>query len=86
MAVNRQLYEDIPHWRTPQAKLDPTPHPYKATAPHEYWFIDGRQMDFALDGIKWWSIILLDGSQLGRVDGPLYSLPSLWSPPGPHLG
>jgi hypothetical protein len=37
------------------------PHPYKAVHPHQYWCIDGRQMDFALDGVKWWSIILLDG-------------------------
>jgi hypothetical protein len=58
MALNRQIYEDIPHVRKPRATQDPAPHPYKATAPHEYWCIDGRKMDFALDGVKWWSIIL----------------------------
>jgi transposase len=61
MALNKQLYADIPHVRSPGVKRDPAPHPYKAHAPHEYWFIDGRKMDFALDGIKWWSLIVLDG-------------------------
>jgi hypothetical protein len=42
-------------------KPPPQPHPYKAQYRHEYWFIDGRQMDFALDGVKWWSILILDG-------------------------
>jgi hypothetical protein len=37
MALNRQLYDDIPHGRRPAPKKDPAPHPYKATAPHEFW-------------------------------------------------
>jgi len=60
-ALNRQIYEDIPHHRRPEAKKSPQPHPYKATRPHQYWFIDGREMDFALDGLKWWSLLLLEG-------------------------
>jgi hypothetical protein len=60
-ALNRQLYDDIPHGRRQAPKKDPAPHPYNATAPRECWFIDGRQMDFALDGVKWWSLIVLDG-------------------------
>jgi len=28
---------------------------------HEYWCIDGRIMDCALDGVQWWSRIMLDG-------------------------
>jgi hypothetical protein len=47
--------------------LPPQPHPYKARHPHEYWFIDGRQMDFALDGVKWWSILVLEGYSRGSV-------------------
>jgi Homeodomain-like domain/Integrase core domain len=61
MALNRQVYEDIPHHRRPRAQKPPQPHPYKATRPHQYWFIDGREMDFALDGLKWWSLLLLEG-------------------------
>jgi hypothetical protein len=33
----------------------PQPHPFKATAAHEYWFIDGRMMDFAIEGHRWWT-------------------------------
>ena len=49
------------HVARQRLKKPPQPHPYKATRPHQYWFIDGRQMDFALDGGKWWSLILWDG-------------------------
>jgi hypothetical protein len=61
MALNKQVYDDIPHVHKKGPKLPPQPHPYKARHPHEYWFIDGRQMDFALDGVKWWSILVLEG-------------------------
>ena len=43
MALNRQVYDDIPHRPTQEAPGDPRPHPYRATAPHEFWFIDGRK-------------------------------------------
>jgi transposase len=69
MALNRQLYDDIPHGRRRAPKKDPTPHPYKATAPHAFWFIDGRKMDFALDGVKWWSLIVLDGYSRAMLAG-----------------
>jgi transposase len=61
MALNKQVYDDIPHVLGTPAKKPPGPHPYKATYAHEYWFIDGRMMDFALDGVKWWSLMILDG-------------------------
>jgi transposase InsO family protein len=61
MALNKRVYDDIPHVRRQRAKPDSQPHPYKAQAPHEVWFIDGRQMDFKLQGSKWWSIVLLEG-------------------------
>jgi putative transposase len=61
MARNRQVYDDIPHQRRHEAKKPPQPHPYKATHPHQYWFIDGRMMDFALEGVRWWSLIMLEG-------------------------
>jgi hypothetical protein len=61
MALNRQLYTDMPHGRTASATPPPQPHPYKAEAPHQDWFIDGRKMDFAIEGVTWGSLILLDG-------------------------
>lgn len=61
MALNRQVYDDIPHHRRPGAQTPPQPHPYKATRPHPYWFIDGREMDFAFAGVKGWSLLLLEG-------------------------
>ena len=33
MALNRQVYDDIPHMPQPGPKKAPAPHPYKATAP-----------------------------------------------------
>jgi transposase InsO family protein len=61
MALNKQVYDDSPQVDKPTPHKAPGPHPYKATAPHGYWFIDGRKMDFAIDGVKWWSLIILDG-------------------------
>jgi transposase InsO family protein len=61
MALNKRVYDDIPHVRRTCDKPEPQPHPYKAQAPHEVWFIDGRMMDFKLDGVKWWSIVILEG-------------------------
>jgi len=61
MALNKLVYDDIPHVTTPGPQPASQPHPYKAQHRHEYWFIDGRQMDFALDGVKWWSILILEG-------------------------
>lgn len=78
MALNRQIYDDIPHVRKPRTKQAPTPHPYKAAAPHEYWFIDGRKMDFALDGVKWWSIILLDGYSRTMLAGAVAPSEASW--------
>src|SRR5439155_13043827 len=60
MAITRQVYKDIPGvGRQRHPPTAPQPHPFKATAAHEYWFIDGRMMDFALAGVKWWSVIVL---------------------------
>ena len=79
MALNKQVYDDIPHVAPPQAKKPPGPHPYKASQPHQYWFIDGRMMDFALDGIKWWSLILLDGYSRTIVAGAMAPSEASWA-------
>ena len=57
----------------------PQPHPYKAEAPHQYWFIDGRKMDFALeDGMKWWSLIILDGYSRTMLAGAVAPVEASW--------
>jgi len=78
MALNRELYADIPHGRPAGAKLPPQPHPYKAVAPHQYWFIDGRKMDFAIEGVKWWSLILLDGYSRTMLAGAVAPTEASW--------
>jgi len=79
MALNRQVYKDIPgtEWqRAPKAA--PQPHPFKASAAHEYWFIDGRMMDFALEGHRWWSLIILDGYSRTMLAGAVAPSEASW--------
>jgi len=79
MALNRRVYPDIPHvGRTRQRKTAPGPHPFKAARAHEYWFIDGRIMDFALDGVKWWSLIVLDGYSRTMLAGAVAPAEASW--------
>jgi putative transposase len=78
MALNRHLYDDIPHGRTTGAKPPPQPHPYKAEAPHQYWFIDGRKMDFTIEGVKWWSLIILDGYSRAMLAGAVAPTEASW--------
>jgi transposase InsO family protein len=78
MAVNKLVYPDIPHVVRPGAKPPPQPHPYKAQRRHQYWFIDGRQMDFALPGGKWWSIVLLEGYSRTIVAGAVAPTEATW--------
>jgi transposase InsO family protein len=61
MALNKEVYDAIPHVRKKGPKRPPQPHPYKTARPHQYWFIDGRMRDCALQGVKWWSRVMLDG-------------------------
>ena len=78
MALNKQVDDDIPHVARQRRKKPARPHPYKASHPHQYWFIDGRQMDFALDGVKWWSIILLDGYSRTMLAGAVAPVEASW--------
>src|SRR6266568_4998467 len=78
MALNRQVYDDIPHQRKPAAKQPPQPHPYKATRPHQYWFIDGRMMDCALEGVRWWSLIMLEGYSRTILAGAVAPSEASW--------
>jgi len=78
MALNKHVYDDIPHVDKSDRTKPPGPYPYKATAPHEYWFIDGRQMDFAIDGVKWWSLIILDGYSRTMLAGAVAPTEASW--------
>jgi transposase InsO family protein len=78
MALNRQVYDDIPRARRPHGQPPPQPHPYKASYPHEFWFIDGRKMDFALDGIKWWSLVILEGYSRTMLAGAVAPTEASW--------
>jgi transposase InsO family protein len=79
MALNRQVYKDIPGTETFHATpASPQPHPFKATAAHEYWFIDGRMMDFALQGHRWWSLIILDGYSRTMLAGAVAPSEASW--------
>jgi transposase InsO family protein len=79
MALNRQVYPDIPGTAGPPTpKAAPQPHPFKARVAHEYWFIDGRMMDFALEGHRWWSLIILDGYSRTMLAGAVAPSEASW--------
>jgi transposase InsO family protein len=79
MALNKEVYDDIPQVRKKGPKLPPQPHPYKASRPHQYWFIDGRMMDFALEGVKWWSLVMLDGYSRTILAGAMAPSEATWA-------
>ena len=78
MALNRLVYDDIPHVPKRGVKPAPGPHPYKAQARHQYWFIDGRRMDFAIDGVHWWSLIILEGYSRTMLAGMIAPTEATW--------
>ncbi len=43
------------------APREPKPHPFRATRPHEYWFLDIRYVDHQLGKFKVYTITLLEG-------------------------
>ena len=78
MAINRLVYDDIPHVMHASPKAPPAPHPYKAGHRHQYWFIDGRIMDFEIDGVKWWSICILEGYSRTILAGAIAPEEATW--------
>jgi transposase InsO family protein/transposase len=79
MALNKLVYDDIPH--VPKRGVQPAPglHPYKASHRHQYWFIDGRRMDFALEGVRWWSLIILEGYSRTMLAGAMAPSEATWA-------
>ena len=78
MALNRQVDTDIPHVGRKRTQTEPQRHPFTASVAHEDWFIDGRMMDFALDGVQWWSRIVLDGSSRTLLAGAVAPTEASW--------
>jgi transposase InsO family protein len=78
-ALNRLVYDDIPHVPKKGVKRVPGPHPYKASHRHQYWFIDGRRMDVAVDGVKWWSLIILEGYSRTILAGAMTPTEATWA-------
>jgi transposase len=78
MALNRLVYDDIPHVRRQGVKPAPGPHPYKARYRYQYWFIDGRRMDVAIDGVHWWSLIILEGYSRTMLAGMIAPTEATW--------
>jgi transposase InsO family protein len=72
------VYDDIPHVPKKGVKRVSGPHPYKAQHRYHYWFIDGRRMDFALDGVKWWSILILEGYSRTILAGAIAPTEATW--------
>jgi hypothetical protein len=79
MTLNRLVYDDIPHVPRKAVKRPPGPHPYTARYRHQYWFIDGRRMDFALDGVHWWSLIILEGYSRTMLAGMIAPTEATWA-------
>jgi transposase InsO family protein len=78
MALNKLVYDDIPHVPKQGGKLSPRPYPYKASHRRQYWFIDGRQLDFRLNGVKWWSVLILEGYSRTILAGTIAPTEATW--------
>jgi transposase InsO family protein/transposase len=79
MALNKLLYDDIPHVPKRGGKPASGPHPYKASHRQPYWFIDGRQLDFRVNGVKWWSLIILEGYSRTILAGAIAPTEATWA-------
>jgi hypothetical protein len=79
MALNKLVYDDIPHVPQKGVKKAPGLHPYKAWYRHQYWCIAGRQMDFALEGVKWWRMVMLEGYSRPILAGAMAPSEATWA-------
>jgi putative transposase len=78
MALNKLVDDDIPHVPKQGGKRIPGLYPYKASHRHQYWFIDGRQLDVRVDGSKWWSLIILEGYSRTMLAGAIAPTEATW--------
>jgi len=78
MALNKLVYDDIPHVPKRGVKRVPGPHPYKASHRQQFWFIDGRQLDVRVEGEKWWSVLILEGYSRTILAGAIAPTEATW--------
>jgi hypothetical protein len=78
MALNTLVDHDIPHVPTPGVKPTPRPHPYTPSYRQQSWFIDGRRMDVAVEGVRWWSLIILEGDSRTLLAGMIAPTEATW--------
>ena len=69
MALTKRRSPAMPQVVKKRQKKEPQPHPFKASVAHEDWFIDGRMMAGESDGVRWGSVIVLDGSARPMLAG-----------------
>jgi transposase InsO family protein len=79
MALNKRVYDDIPHVPKKGVKRAPGLHSYKASRHHQYWFMDGRQLDVRVDGVKWWSLVVLEGYSRTILAGAIAPTEATWA-------
>ena len=79
MALNKRVYDDMPHVPRRGQRRPAQPPPYKAARPHPDWFIDGRQRDFARDGVQWWRLLILAGYSRTSLAGALAPTEATWA-------
>jgi hypothetical protein len=79
MALKKRGYDDMPHVPRRGKRPPAQPPPSKAARPHPYWFIDGRQLDFALEGVQWWRLLIFEGSSRTIVAGALAPTAATWA-------
>jgi hypothetical protein len=78
MARHRRVSDAIPQGHNPTPTQAPQPHPFQAQRPHQSWCLDGRPRDVALDGVKCWSRLILDGSSRTRLAGAVAPAEARW--------
>ena len=79
MALNQRVDDDLPHVPQPGRPQPPQPHPSKAQQRHAYGCIDGRQMDVALNGVTWWSLVILEGYSRTILAGAMAPTEATWA-------
>ena len=51
---------------------------YRIIRDNVYWFIDGRMMDCALEGVRWWSLSMLEGYSRTILAGAVAPVEASW--------
>jgi hypothetical protein len=59
MTLHKLVDHDLSHVPARGEQPVSEPHPYNASHRQPYGFSDGRRMDVTLDGVRWWSLIIL---------------------------